>query len=84
MTGYFKFLDQKKSWFKKLYWYLGTDGGNGIDTGVDPEAVPVHQLLSLPSVKAHPRRVAAVRAAQNDKVFSKCRHYSSKFISLCL
>jgi hypothetical protein len=70
-----------KNLFQKFYWYLSTDGGNGIDTCVDPEAVSVHQFLSLPPVKAHPRRVAAVRAAKNDKAISKCRRYSSKFIS---
>ena len=44
--------------------YLGAYGWNGVDACVDPEAVPVHQLLPLPPVEADPGRVPAVRAIQ--------------------
>jgi len=46
--------------------YLGADRWNGIDAGVDPEAVPVHQLLPLSTVEAHPRRIPAIRAANSN------------------
>ena len=41
--------------------HLSAYGGYGVDAGGDPKAVPVAQLLPLPTVKGHPGRVSTVR-----------------------
>jgi len=39
---------------------LGTDGGNRVDAGGNPKAVPVAQLLPFSPVKGDPGGVSAV------------------------
>ena len=52
---------------------LGTDGGNRVDAGGNPKAVPVAQLLPFSPVKGDPGGVSAVRR-HRDLQFNACWH----------